>query len=468
MVRKHPMIYFSHIKTIWKKHNTNFIFATLIAIFLLYSILIALQLNQGLIPDEPAHFTFSKHFSTTFGIPPDTFETYSWGWYIEQNPFLFYWLNGRVINLINLVYPSVSDFELLISLRLVGVLYSLCMVIFSFLLSKEVIQHKWWQLLPVFLLTNTLMFIFISGGVHYDNLANLLSMVGLYFLVKTLKRQNFLLNSFAWMISIALACLVKYPILPLALAMTISWWIFIIRNYKKLLPIKIDLLKTIFLSLTLAILFLLNFSIYGINLIRYQSLIPPCREILLESQCEISVYEQRHTDMALETKLTISESIAGGYPSPFRYVLNDWIYHLLLRSFGLSGHRAYFQFQLITYYQILFYLILILIFINLFFWRTFSHLEINLFWIVGFYTLILLLRNYNSELVYGFRQVAVQGRYLFPVIGGIYVLFAQAIKLTPIKFLRAIILIFSIGLFLWGGPIIILINYNTILASWFL
>jgi hypothetical protein len=461
------MTYYSKAKTIWRNHNTKIIFVALITLFLAYSFFIALQLNRGLIPDEPAHFTFSKHFSTTLGIPPDTYETYSWGWYIEQNPFLYYWINGRIINIIRFTNPNATDNELLVSLRLVSVVYSLCMLFFTYLLSKEVIQHKWWQLLPVFLLTNTLMFVFVSGGVHYDNLANMLSVAGLYFLVKTLKGQNFLLNSFAWMICIALACLVKYPILPLALAMTISWLIFTIRNHKKLLPIKVNVLRTIFLSLTLAILLLVNFSIYGINLIRYQSITPPCREILLESQCEISGYEQRHQEMALDTKLTISESVAAGYPSPFRYVLNDWMYHILLRSFGLSGHRAYFQFELITYYQILFYLIIILVFINLLYWRTFSHLEINLIWIVGFYSLILLLRDYNSELVYGFRQVAVQGRYLFPVIGGIYILFTQSIKLTPIKVLRFSLLIFSIGLYFWGGPLKILIHFRTILAGWF-
>jgi hypothetical protein len=128
------MKFFSETKTIWKNHNTKIILVALLAIFLAYSLLIALQLNKGLIPDEPAHFTFSNHFSTTLGIPPDTYETYSWGWYIEQNPFLFYWLNGRVINLINLVYPSVTDFELLIACALLAffILYAWSFSLTSF------------------------------------------------------------------------------------------------------------------------------------------------------------------------------------------------------------------------------------------------------------------------------------------------------------------------------------------------
>jgi hypothetical protein len=169
--------------------------------------------------------------------------------------------------------------------------------------------------------------------------------------------------------------------------LTISWVIFLIINRRRLLPIKVNVYKTIFLSVILAILLFVNFSIYGINLIRYQSITPPCREILLESQCEISGYEQRHNDMALETKLTISESAAAGYPSPLRYIFVDWMYHILLRSFGLSGHKAYFPFHLIAYYQTLFYIIITLVLLNLLVWRSFSHIENHLIWIVTFYVI---------------------------------------------------------------------------------
>jgi hypothetical protein len=237
-------------------------------------------------------------------------------------------------------------------------------------------------------------------------------------------------------------------------------------NYKELLPLKVDKIKTVILSAVLAILLIVNFSIYGVNLIRYQSLTPPCREILLESQCEISKYEQRYDDLALDTKLTIQETWSSDYPSPFRYILVDWMYHILLRSFGLSGHQAYFPYHLITYYQILFYLVIILLLLNLFFWRTFSPVDIHLLGIAAFYGLVVFLQNYNSELVYGFRQVAVQGRYLFPVIGGINVLFTQSIKGTPVKFLRISLLFISLGLFLLGGPLTFLINSQTFLSSW--
>ena len=459
-----------HIQSVgqfWRQNNSRIVLGLLLALFFVYAIFLAVRLETRLIPDEPAHFTFAKHFSTTLGIPPDTQATYSWGWYIEQNPFLYYWISGRIINLIKLIDPAVTDPELLISLRIVSVFYALGTLIFCYLMSREVIQHKWWQLLPVFLLINTLMFGFIAAGVHYDNLANLFCATAIYFLIRAFKRKNFAVNSLAWMICIALGTLVKYPILPLALGMSISWLVFLITKRKKIFPLKIKLIRTILLTLVLSGLVIGNFAIYGINLIRYQSITPPCREILLDSQCEISRYEQRHQKLALEEKLTIPESMAEGYPSPIRYVLVDWVYHILLRTFGLSGHQAYFPYQLITFYRILFYLIVLLGFSNLLLWRSFSKIESNLLAIAAFYAVVLLIRDYDSELVYGFRQVAVQGRYLFPVISCILVLVTRIIKATPIKLIKYITLVFLLGLSFWGGPITILIGYETTFATWF-
>jgi hypothetical protein len=456
-----------NLKQISYSNKADIILVVLLVIFTAYAGYMALNLNVSLIPDEPAHFTFSKHFATTLGIPQDTYETYSWGWYIKGSPFLYYWINGRLINLIKFIYPGISESSLLISLRLVNVAYGLCTVIFCFLISKEVIKIQWWQLLPVFLLTNILMFVFVSAGVHYDNLANLFSMIALFFFVRVLKQHNSLVSSLAWMISIGLGTLVKYTILPLALIMIIEWLIFIILNRKILRPLQIDFVKTVTLSLIFVLIFIGNFAIYGINLIKYQSITPGCREILLESQCEISPFERRHEELALESKLSLLESISEGYPSPVRYTLNDWAYHILLRTFGLSGHKAYFPFDIISLYQILFYLIVLLGISHLIYWKSFSTIDKYLLGIIIFYTIVLFVKNYNSELTYGFRQVAVQGRYLFPVIGAIIILTTKIIKEIPLRLFQIASLAFLMVLIFWGGPLTLILKYQTEFSSWF-
>ena len=273
-------LFFNQVTKFWRSYNAKIVLLLLISIFIAYAVFIALKTNSGIIPDEPAHFTFSMHYSTTWGIPPDVTETYSLGWYIYRNPFLFYWINGRIINILELLKPDISQGQLFIVLRLVNVIYGLGTVIFCSFLSKELIKDKWFSLLPIFLLTNTLMFVFLVGGVSYDNLANLFSMAGLFFFVRVLQKKSFIANSFGWTISIFAGTLVKFTILPLALIMSIIWVIYIIKNRKEIFPIAFFYLRDSLLGAILLIITFGNLAIYGYNLLFYQSITPNCRDIL--------------------------------------------------------------------------------------------------------------------------------------------------------------------------------------------
>jgi hypothetical protein len=450
-----------------KKKKTTVVFILMVMIFSIYAFYIALHLQPDIIPDEPAHFLFAKHFSTTWGIPPDTMETSYWGWYIQQNPFFYHWLNGRYINLITQFNPLISDQEILIFLRIINVLYSFGTITFCYLISIEIIKHKWWQLLPVFLLTNTLMFVFLAGGLNYDNLANLLSLGGLYFFVRVLKHKNFLKNSLVWMILISVATLVKFTILPLALALGVSWIVFLILERNQIFPLYLKDLKIFILLCILFCLVFGNFLIYGINLIRYQSIRPSCNDILDQEYCVSSRFYIRHEEKALENKLSVNESINQGFPNPIEYVTNVWPRLMLLRTFGIPGHEGYKVYSpvsLVDYFQILLYSMIIISFL---FWRKPSFLLNSLIGISFFYTIVLIYQNYQSELVYGFLHFAFQGRYIFPVIGPIYILFTKILKATPSKYIRWAILIFTIGLFIYGGLLSLILKYDTVFSSWF-
>lgn len=440
----------------------------ILGIFLAYSLFMAVNLQPGIIPDEPAHFIFSKHFASTLGIPDDTPETYRLGWYIERNPFLYYWLNGRIINLLTMLQPSITDRGMLVALRIVSSLYALGTLVFCYYLSGEFIRHKWWRLLPVFLLSNTLMFVFLAAGVNYDNLANLFSMAGLFYLLRVFNHKGFLNNSLAWMIFIGLGALVKFTILPLALAMAVAWLVYIILNRKKITRTNFKQPISIVLVVLFAGAALGNFAIYGLNLLEFSSLTPPCREILSKEQCVISPYVRRYEMMALEEKLTISESIQQGYPSPLTYPFDTWIPNMLYRSFGAIGHQAYYPLDLINYYQILFYWMVFLGMFDFAMVRKASFRTWGILGIVLFYALVLLIRNYSDELVYGFQHISQAGRYLFPVIGGITILFTKILEKVPIRAVQWITLAFVLGLFLFGGPYTLIRGYDTIFSGWFI
>jgi hypothetical protein len=444
--------------------SNQIILIAIIFIFFVSCVSIAINIRPGIIPDEEGHLLFSMHFSNTWGIPDDSTETAKWGWYIKQNPFLNSWINGRLINLITFLLPNTTQSQILIALRIVNVLYSTGTVIFSYLLSTELIQNKWWQILPVFLLTNTLMFVFLSSGVSYDNLVNFLSVAGIYFLTKIFRKKNFLTNSLAWILCISLGTLVKYTVLPLALSMGFAWIVYIFLNRHNIFPIiTLSKKEKILLVLMIGLLFG-NFLIYGVNLIRYQSLRPKCKDIMSLEQCNLSQFAIEYKKFALEERLTVLRSIKFGYPNPIEYITNTWIRNMLLRTYGFLGHQTYFPYLLINFYQFLSYLLLV---IGITFYRPASNAPKYLISIIVFYIVVLLIRNYHSELTFGFRHFALQGRYIFPVIVPIYILFTKFLKSTPSTILRWAILIFTIGLFIYGGPLTFILKWDSVFSSWF-
>jgi hypothetical protein len=451
-------------KEFWLNNNSKIVLLIILFLFFSYSLFLATNLQRGIIPDEPAHLIFSKHYATTWGIPEDTIETYTQGWYIQRNPFLYYWINGRAINFFQTIYPSISNWQILVLLRIVSVFYSIGTLIFCYLLSKEIVNGKWLQLLPVFLLTNTLMFVFLSGGVNYDNLANLLSMAGLFFLIRVLNKKNLVLNSMLWMICISLGTLVKFTILPLALIMIIIWGIFIFLNRNFFNVENIRSKRVVTFGIILIITFIANFLIYGLNIIKFGSILPACNQILSDDKCELSPYVQRHQEIGLDQKLTIQESIGLGYPNPVKYFFDSWIDSMLYRIYGILGHLSYFPSHIIIFYKLLFFWIILLGF------RYIEKPSLTILSMVGiilFYSLVLFYQNYNSELTYGFKQIALQGRYIFPVIGLIYALVTHVISIVQSRDLKFLTLAVLLLLFIIGGPIKFITKFELIFIGWF-
>jgi len=444
----------------------KFLLVCILLAFAIASLYIALNLAEGIIPDEKAHFIFSKVYATTWGIPPDSPETYSQGWYIAHNPFLYHWINGRVINLIMLFNPLASDWQLLVGLRLTSVLYSLGTLYFCYLLAKELIRKPWWPLLPVFLLANTLMFTFLSGGVNYDNLVNLLCMAGLYSLMRAFNGKDFTTNSLAWLVCVCIGCLAKYTVLPLALFSFIAWLVYTIRQRKTtIFPLSKLTKGQIALLCVLILLVVGNLAIYGYNLVVYRAILPSCSDILQPAQCNLSPYHMRWEKYSLGQKMTLTESIQAGYPDPLTYFVEVWVKNMLTKTYGILGHKTYYPSHIITFYR-LFYLGMLLLAAR--YWRRPPYAIWSAVFIILGYALVVFITNYNSELSYGFKHFALQGRYLFPIIGLVYGLVGYTQSLIKNRTLRIVVLALTLILFFVGGPIKFITRYEGVFSSWFL
>ncbi len=456
---------FNSLKTLISAKITSITLILLVCVFAAYTIFLSFNLQAGIIPDETYRFTVSRSFINTWGIPDNVSILESSGESLHRGSFLGYWIYGRTLAAFQLFAPTATEWQMLVFLRLVNAIFSWGTVIFTFLLAKEILRNKWHQILPPFMLTNTLMFVFLSGGVNYDNPTILFCTISLFFLVRTFKNESFIENSLGWVITISIATLIKYSVLPMAFIMTVVYVVFIIKNKPSFTFAKLKGYKGIFLAAAFLVLLFLNFNTYGINLIRFRSIYPSCFDVYSVEICDASSYVVRHRNMALPEKLSIPEAFRQGNPEPIRYIFGAWNRAMADRIFGIMGHKIYFPIS-VAYFMILIYWSIGL---GLRYINKPNFLIASLLGIFLFYALVLVRMNYNSQLVYGFdTSVALQGRYLFPVITIAYVLWGYILEKVTNQWVRWGTIAALVLLFLYGGPIRFIWYYNSVFADWFI
>ena len=135
-----------------------------------------------------------------------------------------------------------------------------------------------------------------------------------------------------------------------------------------------------------------------------------------------------------------------------------------MKTYGImGGQKSYYPIG-IAYYHILLFWYLVL---AIRYFKKASFKILSLAGIFGFYALTLFIKNYDIELAYGFIQVALQGRYIFPVIGIPYGLAAYGLMKVPNQWIRWGTLAATLLLFLYGGPLRFILYHQKVFADWF-
>jgi len=399
---------------------------------------------MGISPDSLYHLEVSREYSTTLGIPENTPNTYEWR-DITRIPYLFFWLNGRLLNL------NSGFIDEVILLRMVNVLFSLGTVYVTYLLSKEILKGKWERLLPVFLLANTLMFVFLSSSINYDNLANLLSVLSIFYFVKFVK-SKLDIKYLLWMVLfLCIGGLTKFTILPLAFILVVLCLIEIFKKRELIKEVKVN--KYFLLILPILVLLFLNFQVYGVNILTYGSLEPDCEQILTHEQClQNGVYYR--------DKITFPSIEVGGFQNIFEMIKNGdridpisyfpkWIWNITGKVFGIMADSSLEISDIAKSIYLFFLAIGLLIGITNF--KKWNKVDRYLIVIVLFYLGVLFfLQNYNMYLKHNHFYLALQGRYIFPVITAMYILFIKSVFFVRNNVVRILLLISLILLFLFG------------------
>ncbi|KUK77343.1 MAG: hypothetical protein XD93_0389 [candidate division WS6 bacterium 34_10] len=440
-----------------KKLNIHhLLLGLIILVFALATLYLAFNVKMGVSSDSWYHLRVSQKYSETFGIPENGPDTYEWR-DISHQPYLFFWINGRVLNLNEVTF----EFNEAILLRVVNILYSLGTLFGVYLLSKEFFERKWLRLLPVFLLSNSLMFVMLSSSINYDNLANLFAVFSLLYFVRAMKKRGDWKSVFLMLIALSLGSLTKFTILPLAFILVVLMSINIFRNwtvYKREFKG-----KALYFFIPLTILLIMNFGIYGMNLIKFHSLTPSCLDIMTYEQCLSNGVFYRNNVTIPEVEVKPFEMILSGERmDPIRYT-GVWILEMTKRVVGIMGDKSLYQPNWILPFY-LFYLLVALI-MGIVNWKKFNTETKYLSFATLFYLLILLLaQNYMTYLKRGYPTLALQGRYMFPVISSFYVLYVLFLDRIKSKWVQIFIFAGLIILFVIGCLPFFFLNVD---PNWF-
>jgi hypothetical protein len=430
-------------------NQCKWIVISLLVYFGLRLLFFAIKISPAVPPDEITHFAVSRIFSTVLLLPKDSPETYQYG-LVTTIPWLYYWIMGK---LLHLNFFGIPD---LVFLRLCNIPFAFGTVYYAWRTLRLLANDRLTQILLIVAMTNTIMFTFLSASVSYDNLTNLLAAMSVYYLLAFFSRRSGGLLAASFLCQLA-GCLTKPTLLPLVLVLMA---ILLVNEFKnlRLLPSAIATwfrasgMRGPGLILGIVAGLVMNLQLYGGNYLNYRNLTPDM-EVVLSPEIAMKYRTQARNmiftmfkegkvtkEKALEMTKIISHQgdrdntvdliedfdylIKSGEPviGPLAYI-PIWVETMCAGVFGVFAHLP----MPISEFKIFLFIGLIGLAVVAFLirWRPreAGWLPAYLAVIAAFYTVFLMYAvNYRTYLDYLSTWLSLQGRYIFPVIGPIYVL----------------------------------------------
>jgi hypothetical protein len=456
---------------------------TAVVAFLLYfavkAFYFAFSIEENIFPDEISWLGISEVFSHSFLPPADSPESYRFG-LITHVPILYFYLMGKIIHLN--IFP-ISD---LVFLRSINVCISTLTVWFGWKLIRLLVSETAVRLLFVVMITNTLMFTFISASVSYDNLTNCLAILALYYLFFFFQSRQ--TNSFLlFVLFTSMGMLTKTTFLPYAFILFVVFLFHERKNCGSLPSVTVSLFSPFrmknYLLLVLCFFFITaNVNLYLGNLFKYGKLNPGMDKVVgLEQAMQLRTFARTYiVNLFKEGKISYSEAqkmalkyikhmgdrqgafvlleqaardkVWGEKPriDRFSYAF-VWTDLMLGKFLGIMGHKSMEKrgVDLVPYF-------LVLIMAGVLLVRRIKASDLRgtgvyLFFIATAYTLMLMqLVNYKIYFNYGLIVFALQGRYIFPVIVPVYTLAAYYLTDSVSKRWQWVIFAIVTVIFVYG------------------
>ncbi len=448
--------------------------------FVFESVWIALSARYPMAFDEDFHLGIiklyaSNHFSPFFASQPAHADTY--GAVARDPSYLYHYLMSFPYRLI----AAFTDSQTIqvIFLRLINVaLAAGGVVAFRALFLRAKLSPALAHIvLAIFVLVPIVPL--LAGQINYDNLLIMtvpLTLILALSILSGLRKHKLYLGQIVLLLgTLMLESVVKYPFLPIALAVgvyilvhgIVTFW----KHESKLgLAFRADyrkLSKTTIAALAVFLVLSLGLFVqrYGVNMIKYHTPFPDCAVVLTEKQC------MANGPWARNHAYTVQKT--GVSRNPLSYA-NLWFHDMLLRSvFAVNGPFSDYtnHFPLWIPQAVIEFLCIISVLLVLLFARKIfkGDVGLRLFGLAAaVYLVVLASTNYKSYVQTG-QPVAINGRYLLLVLplvlaiaGTACVKFLQKYKLNQCRSWAGAAIVL---LLLQGGGFVTFILQSD--ASWY-
>jgi hypothetical protein len=434
------------------------VYGLLLAWFAARLVYLAVWMHPYVPPDETTHFGRVLAYAKVWGVPANGPADFEYG-LLDHRPWLYYWVMARSLALNFLPIPN------LVFLRLLNGAMGLATVVLATLWVREWFRSPWARVLFVAIVSNTLMLTGLFASVSYDNGANLLAAASVlaFTRFRRSRRVTWLLSFGALVLA---GCLTKRTFLPLGFLLVL-WMVFRERAHLSDLPGRAAAAwrdarpRTWVLAGTLLVLLGFTLSLYGGNFLHYGKLRPGFDQVVGEENAmqnrvfarsrileqfqagDISIDEARgraarirhrgdrgDTLFLLKTAQLPESTVKGRIP-----YLADWGWGMLKSAAGYLGHRRAEKGDAFLWGYLAIFALAAVVALGR--WRPGAARGVPAdagFLVLGYAFVLIFFVNYPNYQVSRYVELALQGRYLFPVIVPFLALVAWSLaELAPEK-----------------------------------
>lgn len=444
---------------------SNAFFWFLIVFFVFQALWLALSFSYPMLWDEYYHFGlveyYSHHINPIISSQPQALDLYG---NVERSPKYFYHYLMSFPLRFFMLFTSDQTTQVIL-LRIVNIgLFVGGLVVYRHLLLRIITSKAVVNLVTLVLVLLPLTSL-LAAHINYDNLQFLLTGLVLYYAVRFVQSKYSEVQWFLLVVGISsVAAIVKQTFLPIAAVVVLFLIYNMWRAYGRDLVRKawrsfnkLSAAARIGLVLLIVVGGGLSIERFGGNLVQYQALEPKCDVVLSVERCmNFSPFSQEYTlaqpDNLGGKQLTLTE--------PFDYTVDFWFKELYQQYFITGTQIEYALFVVseplkIPYFTLLGAIVVALIALVLKSGVLLRRHEIRMLALAGLVLAVALwLVNFEKYLRTG-AELAIQGRYLLPIVPIIIALGIDAVRqrVPRLVIRNSLLYILIIGLF-WGGGLL--------------